>query len=144
MLDKGVIRPSNSLWSAPAILVPKKSADGTPKYFRALNSVTKSIPTRSLCSRKQRPPYTDPGTSRPSTVKVDFGRYPLERNTGNEQGSLSILDTTSLRDFRSDYLILPQISSLMDIVLRNLIGTHCWIFIDDLIVFSNTAEEHAQ
>ena len=32
----------------------------------------------------------------------------------------------------------------MDIVLRNLIGTHCWIFIDDLIVFSNTAEEHAQ
>jgi len=45
-LDKGVIRPSNSPWSAPAILVPKKSADGTPKYrfcidFRALNSVTK-------------------------------------------------------------------------------------------------------
>jgi len=32
----------------------------------------------------------------------------------------------------------------MDIVLRNLIGTHRWIFIDDLIVFSNTAEEHAQ
>jgi len=46
MLDKGVIRPSNSPWSAPAILVPKKGADGTPKYrfcvdFRALNSVTK-------------------------------------------------------------------------------------------------------
>jgi len=46
MLDKDVIRPSNSPWSAPAILVPKKSADGTPKYrfcvdFRALNSVTK-------------------------------------------------------------------------------------------------------
>jgi hypothetical protein len=32
----------------------------------------------------------------------------------------------------------------MDIILRNLIGTHCWIFIDHLIVFSNTAEEHAQ
>jgi len=46
MLDKGVIRPSNSPWSAPTILVPKKSADGTPKYrfyvdFRTLNSVTK-------------------------------------------------------------------------------------------------------
>jgi hypothetical protein len=32
----------------------------------------------------------------------------------------------------------------MDIVLRNLIGTHCWVSIDDLIVFSKTAEEHAQ
>jgi len=32
----------------------------------------------------------------------------------------------------------------MDIVLRNLIGIHCWIFIDDLIVFSNAAEEYAQ
>jgi len=32
----------------------------------------------------------------------------------------------------------------MDTVLRNLIGTHCWIFIDVLIVFSYTAEEHAQ
>jgi hypothetical protein len=46
MLDKGVISPSNPSWSAPATLVPKKRADGTPKYrfyvdFRALNSVTK-------------------------------------------------------------------------------------------------------
>jgi len=46
MLDKGVIRESNSPWSAPAILVPKQSPDGKPKFrfcvdFRALNSVTK-------------------------------------------------------------------------------------------------------
>ena len=46
MLDKGAIRESNSPWSAPAILVPKKSPDGKPKFrfsvdFLALNSVTK-------------------------------------------------------------------------------------------------------
>jgi hypothetical protein len=49
MLDKGVIRPSNSPWSAPAILVPKKSLDERPKYrfcvdVRALNAVTKFDP----------------------------------------------------------------------------------------------------
>ena len=50
MLDKEVIRPSNSPWSAPAILVPKKKGpDGKPRYrfcvdFRALNSVTRFDP----------------------------------------------------------------------------------------------------
>jgi hypothetical protein len=44
-LNKRVIRNSQSPWSAPAILVPKKSLDGKPKYhfcvdFRALNAVT--------------------------------------------------------------------------------------------------------
>ena len=46
MLEKKVIRESTSPWSAPAILVPKKSENGKPKFrfcvdFRALNSVTK-------------------------------------------------------------------------------------------------------
>ena len=30
----------------------------------------------------------------------------------------------------------------MDIVLRNLVVTECWVFIDDVIVFSKSAEEH--
>jgi len=49
MLQKGVIRKGHSPWSAPAILVPKKSLDGKPKFrfcvdFRALNAVTKFDP----------------------------------------------------------------------------------------------------
>jgi len=32
MVNKGVIEESTLLWSAPAILVPKKSQDGKPKY----------------------------------------------------------------------------------------------------------------
>jgi len=49
ILAKGVIRESSSPWSAPAILVPKTSPDGKPKYmfcvdFRALNAVTKFDP----------------------------------------------------------------------------------------------------
>jgi hypothetical protein len=31
----------------------------------------------------------------------------------------------------------------MDVVLKNLVGSECFVFLDDIIVFSSTAEEHA-
>jgi len=50
MLNKSVIGASNSPWSFPAVLIPKKKGpDGKPQYrfcvnFRALNSVTRFDP----------------------------------------------------------------------------------------------------
>jgi len=49
MLAKGVIRDNTSPWVAPALLVPKNTLDGKPKYrffvgFRALNAVTRFDP----------------------------------------------------------------------------------------------------
>ena len=46
MLAKWVTRERSSPWAAPAVLVPKKSSDGKPKFrvfvdFRALNAFTK-------------------------------------------------------------------------------------------------------
>jgi hypothetical protein len=32
----------------------------------------------------------------------------------------------------------------MDGVLQDLVGTDCYVYLDDLILFSNTVEEHAQ
>ena len=33
---------------------------------------------------------------------------------------------------------------LMDLVLRNLIGHEAWVFIDDVLIYSDTVEEHAK
>ena len=60
MLERGVIKESSSPWAAPAVLVPKKSVDGKPKYrfcvdFRALNPVTK-FDSYPLPVFEERPP----------------------------------------------------------------------------------------
>ena len=79
MLEKGVIRESQSPWVSPSIIVPKKSPDGKQKYrfcvdFRALNTVTKfdSYPLPVLM--KLSPRCTAPSTSQSWTVIADFGR----------------------------------------------------------------------
>ena len=33
---------------------------------------------------------------------------------------------------------------LMDTVLRSLVGSECWVFLDDVVIYSKTIEEHAQ
>jgi len=33
---------------------------------------------------------------------------------------------------------------LMDVVLKDLVGTECWVFIDDVIIFSRSMQEHVQ
>jgi len=32
----------------------------------------------------------------------------------------------------------------MDLVLKNLTGQECWVFNDEVLVYSDTAEEHAK
>jgi hypothetical protein len=147
MLDKRVIRPINSPSTAPALLVPKKSADGKPKCrfcvdFRTLKAVTR------------------------------FDPYPLsvfEETTTGLYGSkyFTVLDCFSLfwqvsikeeHRERTGFTVpsghyefnrLPfglsnsptNFHLLMDTVLKNLVGTDCFMFIDDIVVFSTA--EHA-
>jgi len=33
---------------------------------------------------------------------------------------------------------------LIDMVLKNMMGTECWVFLNDIIVFSVSAQEHTQ
>jgi hypothetical protein len=149
MVDKGIIRPSNSAWSAPAILVPKRSLDGKPKYryclnFRALNSVTKFDP------------YPLPKFD--ETTSTLFGsRYFSVLGCYSGFWQVNIKEEHKERTGFScpfghfEFNRLPfglsnsasHFQRLMDAVLKNLIGTDCWVFLDDIIVFSKTAEEHA-
>jgi hypothetical protein len=150
MLQQGVIRESSSPWSAPASLVPKKSLDGKPKYrfcvdFRALNAVTKFDP------------YPLPRVD--ETVSTLFGsKYFTVLDCASGFWQMNIKEQHKERtgftvpSGHYEFNRLPfglsnspsNFQRLMDTVLRNLVGIECWIYIDDVILFSDTAEEHAQ
>jgi len=141
MLQKGVIRPSTSPWSAPAILVPKKSEDGKPKFrfcvdFRALNAVTKfdSYPL----------PRFDETTStlfgsKYFAVLDCYSRF-WQVNIKEEHKERTAFTVPS---GHYEFNRLPfglsnspsNFQRLMDVILKNLVGAECWVFIDDVIIF---------
>jgi hypothetical protein len=151
MLKKGVIRESNSPWSAPAILVPKKIPDGFSQRwrfcvdFRSLNSVTE-FDTYPL-------PVFEETTSTLHGVRCFSG---LGCYSGFWQISIREEDkqktSFSVPCGKYEFNRLPYgwsnspsiFQRLMDVVLKNLVGTECWVFIDNAIIFSKSAEEHAQ
>jgi transposase InsO family protein len=150
MLKKGVIRESNSPWSAPVILVPKKSTDGKPKYrfcvdFRALNAVTKfdSYPL----PRFEETTSTLAGSKYFSVLDCYSGFWQIKICEEDKEKTAFTVPSGHYEFNRLSYGLSNSPASfqrLVDVVLKNLTGTECWVFIDDVIVYAKTAEEHAQ
>ena len=149
MLDKGIIRESTSPLAAPAILVPKRSLDGKPKYrfcvdFRALNSVTKfdSYPL----------PLLEEATSALHGCRYfavldcysGFWQVGIKEEHKEQTGFTVPSGHYEFNGLPFGLSNSPAcFQRLMDAVLRNLVGTECYIFLDDVIVYSSSAEEHA-
>jgi len=131
MHQKGVIRKSHSPLSAPAILVPKKSLDGKPKFrfcvdFRALNAVPKFDP------------YPLPRLE-DSTTSLSVSKYfsVLDCYLGFWQINISEehkeLTGFTVSSDHYEFNRLPfglnnspaNFQRLMDSVLKDLVGTDC-------------------
>jgi hypothetical protein len=145
MLGKRIIEET-SPWSTPAILVPKKSLDGKPKYrfcvdFRALNAVTR-FDTYPL-------PLFDETVSnlygRKYFTVIDYysGFWQIKIAEDDKLTTAFSTPTGHYQFHRLPYGLSnspANFQSLMDIVLKKLTGTEC--FCDDLILFADTI--HAQ
>jgi transposase InsO family protein len=149
MLDKGVIRDSTSPWQAPAILVPKKSSDGKPKYrfcvdFRALNNVTK-FDTYPLPLFEQTT-STLAGSKYFSVLDCYSGFWQINIREQDKEKTAFTVPSGHYEFNRLCYGLSNSPATFqraVDVVLKNLTGTECWVFIDDVIIFSRTVEEHA-
>ena len=149
MLDKGIIRASSSPWSAPAILVPKKTADGKQRYtfcvdFRALNAQTKFDPYPLPVFGETTSTLFGSRYFSVLDCYSGFWQVPIKEEH-KERTGFSV--PQGHYEFNRPPFGLSKSPSnfqrLMDIVLKSLVGTECWVFIDDVIIFSKSAEEHA-
>eukprot|EP00731_Ephydatia_muelleri_P004715 Em0002g891a len=144
MLERQVIEPSQGSWSSPVVLVKKK--DGSTRFcvdFRQLNTVTKKD--------AQPLPRIDEtldvlGSARWfSCLDLTSGYWQVEV-APEDREKMAFVTPYGLFQFR----VMPfgltnapaTIQRLMERVLAGLHWTTCLIYLDDILIFSATVQQH--
>ena len=147
MLDAGMIRPSNSPWCNAVVLVRKK--DGSLRFcidFRKLNSLTvkDSHPLPHICETLE----SLAGAAHYSTFDMNSGFWQVPMSPESKQYTAFTLGSMGLYECESMPFGLcnapPTFQRLMQNCLGELNLTYCLIYLDDVIVFSHTEEEHLE
>ncbi|UYV69276.1 K02A2.6-like [Cordylochernes scorpioides] len=146
MLKLGIIQPSNSPWSSPVVLFKKK--DGTWRFcmdYRRLNKITRKdvypLPRIDDTLDSLR------GASIFSTMDLKSGYWQIEVDDTDREKTAFVTP-----DGLFEFKVMPfglcnapaTFERNMDNLLRGLKWTICLCYLDDIIVFSKTMEEHLQ
>ena len=146
MLDQGIVDPAEGAWSSPIVLAKKK--DGSHRFcvdFRRVNDVTKKdvhpIPRiddalDSLAGMKLF-----------SVLDLASGYWQVELDPADKDKT-AFATPFGLHQFRVMPFGLTNAPStfqrLMSLVLSGLCWETCLVYLDDIIVFSQTVAEHLQ
>lgn len=157
LLDEGIISRSNSAWNSPLLLVPKKAATDEKKFrlvldYRGLNEVTvgDSFPMVSISDL-----LNSIGYSRFfSTLDLVSGYHQIEVDSASKHltafSTGAIVQKGENLGDQFEFNRLPfglknapaTFNRLMRTAMSGLQGIACLIFLDDIIVFSHSLEEH--
>ena len=147
MLDTGVIWPSNSPWCNAVVLVRKK--DESLHFcidFQKLNSLTvkDSHPLPRICETLE----SLAGAAHFSMFDMNSGFWQVPMDEESKQYTAFTLGSMGLYECESMPFglcnTLPTFQRLMQNCLGELNLTYCLIYLDDVIVFSDTPEQHLQ
>nr|CAH7767400.1 unnamed protein product [Callosobruchus chinensis] len=151
MLDSNIIRESNSAWSSPLWVVPKKlDASGKQKWrvvidYRKLNE--KSLDDRyplpninDLLDKLGRCQYF-------STLDLASGFHQIEMDEKDIEKT-----AFSTKNGHWEFLRMPfglknapaTFQRVMDNILRGIQNEKCLVYLDDVIVFSSSLQEHIE
>lgn len=145
MLEAGVIVPSASPWASPITLVPKK--DGGTRFcvdYRKVNAVTRrdSYPLpliQDIFDQLE-------GATLFSTLdlKTGFWQIPIEKSSQDKTAFTCYRGLFNFTRMPFGVVNAPSIfQRTMDRVLHGLIGKICFVFIDDIVVYSRDPADHA-
>lgn len=146
MLEQGVVRPSNSPWASPVVLV--KKPDGSDRFcvdFRAVNSVTRksSYPLPRIGESLE----SLSGSAFFSCVDLQNGYWQILLEDDSKEKT-AFITHAGLYEFNVMAFGLcgapADFQRLMERVLRGLNWKIALIYLDDVLIFSCTFEDHLQ
>ncbi|XP_050314887.1 uncharacterized protein LOC126749236 [Anthonomus grandis grandis] len=149
MLDDEMIRPSNSPWSSPVWIVPKKADVTGKKKWRIVIDYRK-LNEKTIGDRYPIPNITDildklGRCNYFTTIDLASGFHQIEMDPE------SIPKTAfNVEHGHYEYVRMPfglknapaTFQRAMDNVLRGLLGKICLVYMDDIIIFSTSLQEH--